>query len=147
MNKTLPIICLFVLIFIPFNYNAAASDVVIKGSSQFDCSLSEKFMKKHGYFFIEESSYETYISTNIYAASGSELSVLDEEGNVLGTAMADNEGSFSITVPKGETYRIIARFHDQKVEKVVKFSDIEKVTVSLGFFKSEIVDNWLRTAS
>ena len=130
-----------------FNNNASASEVVISGSSQFDCSLSEKFMEKHGYVFVEESYYESYLSTNMYAATGSEVKVLDADGNVLGTAKTDDKGGFTVSVPKEDTYRIICMFRDKKVEKVVKFSDIDNITVYIGFFKSEIVDSWLRTAS
>ena len=147
MKNILLVIFFSALIFTFSNNNAAASDVVISGSSQFDCSLSAKFMEKHGYVFIEESYYESYLSTNMYAATGSEVSVFDEEGNVLGTAMVDNKGSFSVTVPKKDTYRIIGRFHDQKIEKSVAFSKIDNVTIYIGFFKSEMVDNWLQIAA
>jgi len=147
MKNVLLVICFFALIFTFLNNNASASDVVISGSSQFDCSLSAKFMEKHGYVFIEESYYASYMSTNIYAAAGSEVSVLDEEGNVLATAMVDNKGRFSVAVPKEDIYKIICRFHDKKVEKIVEYSKIDNVTIYNGFFKSDIVDNWLRTAS
>ncbi len=146
MKKILLVICFSALIFTFSNNNAAASEVVISGSSQFDCSLSAKFMEKHGYVFIEESYYASYISTNMYAAAGSEVSVLDEGGNVLGTAMVDDKGSFSVVVPKEDIYRIIGRFHDKKVEKRVEYSKIDNVTIYIGFFKSEIVDNWLLAA-
>ena len=147
MKKILLVIWLSVSMFTFFNNNVSASEIVISGSTQFDCSLSEKFMGKHGYLFLEESYYESYLSTNMYAATGSEVSILDEDGNVLARAMTDSKGGFSVTVPKEDTYRIICRFRDQKVEKVVKFSDIDNVTVYIGFFKSETVDNWLRTAA
>ena len=147
MKNIFVFIGLSILILFAFHNKAAASEVIISGSSQFDSSLSAKFMGKHGYVFLEESYYESYLSTNMYAATGSEVSILDEDGNVLGTAIADNKGGFSVTVPREDSYRIISRFHNQKVEKIVKFSDIDNVTVYIGFFKSEIVDNWLRTAA
>ncbi len=146
MTRILLVICFSALIFTFSNNHAAASDIIISGSSQFDCSLSAKFMEKHGYLFIEESYYASYMSTNIYAAAGSEVSVLDEEGNVLATAMVDNKGSFSVTVPREDIYKIICRFHDKKIEKIVEYSKIDNVTIYNGFFKSEIVDNWLQAA-
>jgi hypothetical protein len=146
MKKILLVICCSALIFTFINNNASAAEVVIKGSSQFDCSLSAKYMEKHGYVFIEETAYASYVTTNMYAAAGSEVSVLDEDGNVLGTAKVDNKGSFSVTVPKEDTYKIICKFHDKKVEKIVKYSKIDNVTIYNGFVKSEVVDHWLQAA-
>ena len=147
MKKILLVICFSALIFTFSNNNAAASEVVISGSSQFDCSLSAKFMEKHGYVFIEESYYASYMSTNMYAATDAEVTIENEHGAILGAGMADKRGHFSITVPKSDLYKIVVTFHGHKGIKQVQFSKIDDVIVYLGFVKSEIVDNWLQTAS
>ena len=147
MKKILFVIWLSVLILVPFNKNAVAADVVISGSSQFDCSLSAKFMEKHGYVFIEESYYESYRTTNMYAATGSKVIVEDEEGTVLGTVMLDEKGKFSIAVPAGDKYKVIVSFHGNTTIKHVQSPKLDNITVYLGYYKSETVDNWLRTAA
>ena len=55
MKNIFVFIGLSILILFAFHNKAAASEVIISGSSQFDSSLSVKFMEKHGYVFIEES--------------------------------------------------------------------------------------------
>jgi len=146
MKKILRAICFTLVVFYSFINNAVASDVVISGSTQFDCSLSSKFMEKHGYVFIEESYYESYLTTNMYAARDAEVIVENEHGAVLGTGIADKKGKFSITVPKGDLYNVIARFHGNEIIKQVQFPKLENVIVYIGYFKSDVVDNWLRTA-
>ena len=147
MKKILPAILFSLVIVIPFTNNAAASDVIISGSFQFDCTLSAKFMEKHGYSFIEESYYGSYLSTNMYAAEDVEVIIKNEDGTILGTGVADKKGKFSISVPHEDIYRIVARFHDRETDKMVEFKDIERVIVYVGFFKSETVDIWMAKAS
>jgi CTP:phosphocholine cytidylyltransferase-like protein len=147
MKKNLLAICFSAFIFIFFINNVSASEVVISGASQFDCSLSAKFMEKHGYVFIEESYYKSYVTTNMYAAAYAKVTIENEHGAILGAGMADKRGRFSITVPKSDLYKIVVTFHGHKGIKQVQFPKIDDVIVYLGFVKSEIVDNWLRTAS
>ena len=145
MQKILRAICFSLVVFYSFINNAVASDIVISGSTQFDCSLSAMFMEKHGYVFIEESYYESYLTTNMYAAKDAEIIIENEHGAVLGTGIADKKGKFSIAVPKGDLYKIIARFHDTKSIKQVQYPNIEDIIVYMGYIQSDMVDNWLRS--
>jgi hypothetical protein len=142
MKNFLFMIWLSVLICALFISNAVASDVVISGSSQFDSSLSDKFMEKRGYVFIEETSYADFLTTNIYGAKGAEVIVEDYNGTVLGTETADDRGDFSITVPEGDIYLLTVKFRGRERTKKIEFPKIDNVTVYIGFFKSETVDSW-----
>lgn len=146
MKKLLPVVWLFILILTTFN-NAFASDVVINGYSQFDCSLSDKFMEKHGYVFIEESYYKDFLTTNMYGAKDAEVIVENEHGAVLGTGLTDSEGKFSITVPMGDLYKIIVRFRDRESIKQIEFPKIENVIIYMGYVTSDTIDSWIRTAA
>ena len=157
MKKNLLVILFSFVLGVFFINNAVASDfqkeniviktVVISGSFQFDSSLSARFMEKHGYSFIEESYYASYLTTNIYGAKDAEVIIEDEHGTFLGTGVTDKKGKFSINVPLEDSYRIVARFHDRETDKMVKLKDIERVIVYVGFFKSETVDIWMAQAS
>ena len=157
MNKILLVILFSLVLCVSVTNNAVASDfqkensivktVEISGSFQFDSSLSAKFMEKHGYSFIEESYYGSFLTTNMYGAQDVEVIIEDEHGTLLGTGVSDKKGKFSISVPPEDSYRIVARFHDRETDKMVEFKDIDGVIVYVGFFKSETVDIWMTQAS
>ncbi|HDZ62811.1 MAG TPA: hypothetical protein ENH40_06680 [Nitrospirae bacterium] len=145
MRKLL-FISLCLLVIFSF-HNKAAAEITISGSSQFDSSLLEKYMKKHGYFYIGETDNEYALNVNTFAAKDAEIIIEDEQGAVLGTEMTDDEGRFDITVNREDVYKIIVKFHGLETVKIVKFPKIEDVMINVGYFDSNIIDRWLRTAS
>lgn len=134
---------LAVIVFFAFQNRSAASEVIINGSAQFDSSLSEKYMEKHGYVFIEESYYKGYLKTNMFGAKNADVLIKNEYGEVLGMTKTDKEGEFSVAVPKVELYKIIVRFKGNEVMKQVQFPKIKNVILYSGFFKSDTVDGWI----
>ena len=129
---------LCLLMIFSFHNTSAAAEITISGSSQFDCSLLEKYMAKHGYFYIGETEY-----VNTFAAKDAKVIIEDEQGAVLGTEMVDNKGNFDITVHREDVYKIIVRFHGQETKKIVTFPKIEDVMINVGYFKSDVVGDWL----
>lgn len=146
MRKTI-FIGLCLLMIFSFHNAAAAADISISGSSQFESSLLAKYMKKHGYSYVGQTSIENYLKVNTYAAKDAEVIVKDEQGAVLGTGMTDQQGNFNIIVSREDVYKVIVRFQGQETEKIVKFPKIDDITMNVGYFSSEIVGGWIRTAS
>ena len=50
----------------------------------------------------------------------------------------------SAQIPNREdVYKIIVRFHGQETKKIVTFPKIEDVMINVGYFKSDVVGDWL----
>lgn len=143
MRSIIIFLGVIVSVLFPFHSKAASSEVIISGSAQFDSSLSENYMEKHGYVFIEESYYQSFLKTNMYGLKNAEILIKNEYGNVLGTAMTDKEGNFTVTVPKESDYKIIVRFKGHEIIKQALLPKIENVIVYAGFFNSDTVGAWI----
>ena len=136
-------ICLCLFMVFSFHNTAAASEITISGSSQFDSSLLEKYMAKHGYFYLGQTTLESFLKVNTFAAKDAKVIIENEQGTVLGTELVDNKGNFDITVNREDVYKIIVRFHGQETEKIVKFPRTENVMINVGYFESGVVGDWL----
>ncbi len=131
-----------VLLFM-FSSSASAFDMAtISGSAQFKSSLLSKYMKKHGYSFLEEVLYNGRYKTNLFAAKEAEVIVKNKYGSVLASGITDHDGHFSLSVPRDNNYQILVRFHDREIEDLVSYSDVNNYTADFGHFKTETVESW-----
>ena len=144
--KKILFIMLSLLMILSFHNTAAAADITISGSSQFNSSLLAKYMKKHGYFYVGQTSNKNTFNVNTFAANDAEVYIHEQDGTFLRKGITDKEGNFLINVPKKEGYRVIVMFHGQEAEKIVTFPKIEGVIVNFGYFNSDVIDGWFRTA-
>jgi hypothetical protein len=124
--------------------NAAAADITISGSAQFQCDLLSKYMKKHGYHYIREIKYENSFKTNLFAAKDGEVIVKNMNNTVLGHGKTDEKGNFSVLAPRENSYQILVRFHGREINSVVAGTDEEIIIVDLGYFDKIEVDGWLQ---
>lgn len=144
--KNLSLSILFSLVLLLFLNNAAIAFEVttINGSVQFKCKLLSKYMEKHGYSYIKEIIYEKTFKTNIFAAKDAEVIIKNKYDTVLAVGKTDKKGNFSISVPKDNNYRIVARFHDREIEEAVSYSDAKNFIADLGYFDTEKVGDWIQ---
>jgi hypothetical protein len=144
MKKISLSICYSLLLLFSFTTVAIASDITISGSAQFKCNLLSKYMKKHGYSFIKEISYENNLKTNLFAAKDAEVTIKNKYDTVVGVVKTDKKGNFSISVRKDNNYKIVVRFHDLEFEYAVDYFDAENFIADLGYFDTEKVESWLQ---
>ncbi len=143
MQKILLSFCYgFLLIFL-LVAAAFASDITVNGSAYFKCKFTSSYMAKHGYSLIQENLYIKDLKTNLYAAKDAEVIIKNRSGIVVGYGTADEKGNYSISVPEGERYLIIMKFHGQEIEKAVSSSDAKDIITDLGYFSTEIVGRWI----
>ncbi len=143
MRKILLSILCPVILF-AFSVSTSAFEMTtISGSAQFKSSLLSKYMKKHGYSYIEEVLYDGHKKTNIFAAKDAEVIIQNKYGTVVGSGKADDDGSFSVSVPRDNNYHIFVRFHDREIEGLVSYAEVKNYTADFGHFDTETVEGWL----
>lgn len=128
---------------LPLNTVAPATDVVVNGSVYFECSLTSTYMKKHGYVLIEKDLRLNNFKVDRYGARDAEVVIKNHTDAVIGTGTTDKRGAFSISVPEDNTHRVIIRFHEQEIKKVVSSSDAQDMITSLGYVDTEKVARWI----
>ncbi len=144
MKKTSLAVWYSLLLLLSLNAAAVASDVTISGSARFKCNLLSKYMEKNGYYFIKELQYNKNLKTNIFAAKDAEITIKNRNDSILGSGTSDKEGNFSISVPEANTYQVVIRFHDRKIEFGLSLSDVKDYVADMGYFDTEIVGSWIQ---
>jgi hypothetical protein len=95
-------------------------------------------MEKHGYVFIGEEAKK-----NVFAAEGAEVIVKDMNGTIIGTAITDKKGNFSISVPEEMKYQLTVRFHDREKEYTISYLERDNFIANLGYFSTDTVGSWI----
>lgn len=145
MKRILVSLSICAIMFMYYSSASIAFDMTtISGSAQFKSSLLSKYMKKHGYSYIEEILYNGRFKTNLFAARDAEVIVKNKYDTVLALVKTDEKGKFSVSVPRDNNYRIAVRFHDLEIEELVSLSDATSYTVDLGHFDTETVESWFQ---
>ncbi len=145
MRKILVLLSICTIILFNFSPSSIAFDMTtLSGTAQFKSSLLSKYMRKHGYAYIEERMYGGHYKTNIFAASDAEVVVKNKYNTVLASAKTDDMGNFSVSVPRDNNYRIVVRFHDREIDELVSQSDAARYTADFGHFNAETVESWLQ---
>ena len=144
MNKISLSVWSGLLLLLFLNGAAVASDVTISGSARFKCNLISKYMEKHGYYFIEELEYNKNFKMNIFAAKDAEITIKNRNDSILGSGKSDEKGDFSISVPEADTYQVVIRFHDRKIEFGLSLSDVKDHVADMGYFDTEKVGSWIQ---
>ena len=133
------------LLILPLNAMAFASDIALSGSASFKCNFISTYMGKHGYHLIEKDLYLNNLKIDRYAAHDAEVIIKNQTNAVIGTGKTDEKGMFSISVPEDYSYRIIIRFHGREIEDAVTYSIVKNIIADLGYFDTEQVGSWIPT--
>ena len=131
------------ILLLSLNTAAIASDITVSGSAYFKCNFRSTYMKKHGYYFIEETLYQRSAKTNLFAARDAEVIIKNKHNTILGIGKTDKKGNFSVSVPEDRSYQIVIRFHNREIEDIVSPSDAKKFIADLGYFSTEKVGSWI----
>ncbi len=142
MRKYLLYLIVFAVV-CSFTTSAIAFEITtISGTAQFKSNLMAKYMKKHGFSFLDEVLYGSKYKTNLYAAKSAEVLIENKYGSVLAEGTADSQGKFSFSVPKDNNYKITVKFHNRIFKKEVANKNAGEYTADLGYFDSDTVVGW-----
>ncbi len=143
MKKKILLLLIVISMICSYSFIADAFEMItVSGTAQFKCRLLSKYMKKHGYSFIDEIIYGRKIKTNLFAAGNAEIVIKNKYDAVLASGSADSEGKFSFSVPKDNNYNIIVKFHNREIKDEVMLEESENYIADLGHFDSDTVDTW-----
>ena len=124
------------------NSSSASEITTINVSAQFKCNLLSKYMKKHGYSYIDEIAGERTVKTNIFAAKDAEVVVKNKYDDILAVGRTDKLGNYSVNLPRDNNYKIAVGFHNRQVEGIISYMD-SNFLADLGYFGTEKVGSWI----
>ncbi len=140
----LSVFCILILV-LSFSIPAMASDITIKGSALFKCSLIGKYLEKHGYTYIDEVMYDNIYKINRFGAKDAEITIRNKSNEIVGSGTADKNGEFAFVVPEDKGYKIAAKYHGHEVEILTDHYLGHKYTADLGRYSSKEVGGWIKS--